>query len=150
LNRVGLITYNFFTMENFKNGLPVIINEDTHFSCFGGIAKGDLIINVHDNGTNEFPTTVKAQTNLGSGTISIVLKGNEKITKKISGVEIIVEVSKWTCTNNELSFHVQAKAKKSFFSCTPINKTLKGERYDDKKFEAKMTQMVADVEKAEA
>ncbi|MFA9372041.1 MAG: hypothetical protein ACERIH_10065 [Labilibaculum antarcticum] len=133
-------------MENLNNGLPIIISENIHFSCFGGVAKGDLNIDVHDNGTNEFPTTVKANTNLGSGTVSMVLKGNEKITKKISGVEIIVEVSKWTCSKSELSFHLKVKAKKSILSCTIVDKTLKGERYDNKKFETKLAQLVKEVE----
>jgi len=136
-------------MENLKKGLPVIINDDTHFSFFGFV-NGNIVIDVHDQGTNEFPTTVNAKTNLGSGTISVVLKGNEKITKKVSGIEIQVEVSNWNCTKNELSFHVQAKAKKSFFSSTLINKTLTGERFDDNKFEAKMTKMIADVENTQA
>ncbi|RZT91827.1 hypothetical protein EV201_3045 [Ancylomarina subtilis] len=137
-------------MENLKNGLPIIISDNIHFSCFGGVAKGNIIIDVHDKGTTEFPTTVKADTNLGSGTVSIVLKGNEKITKKVSGVEIQVEVSKWNCTPTELSFHLKAKAKKSFLSCTIVDKTLRGARYDNQKFEAKLTQVVKEAESVNA
>tara|TARA_R110001583_G_scaffold24456_2_gene89153 strand:+ start:3342 stop:3755 length:414 start_codon:yes stop_codon:yes gene_type:complete len=137
-------------MENLKDGLPIIISDDIHFSCFGGIAKGNIIIDVHDQGIEEFPTTVKANTNLGSGTVSIVLKGNEKLKKKVSGIEIQVEVSKWECSENELSFHLKAKAKKSFLSCTIVDKTLKGERYNNEKFEVKLAQLVKEAESVEA
>jgi hypothetical protein len=137
-------------MKNLQDGLPVIIHEDIHFSCFGGIAKGDLIIDVHDNGTTNFSTTVTANTNLGSGSVIIDLSGNKKITKKVSGVEIQVEVSQWKCSKTELSFHLKAKAKKSFLSCKIVDKTLQGKRFDNEEFESKLAKCAKEAESVEA
>ncbi len=122
-------------MKDLSDGLPRIIYEKVSFSCFLGFVKGTIEVSVYDKGTSEFPLLGTVETNLGSGTISYTLKGNEIIKKSASGITIEVTISEWKCTPQVLSFHVKAVGKKGLFSCTVIDRTVKGDRHNKKSHE---------------
>ncbi len=134
-------------MKNLSNGLPIIIDEKTNFSCFMGFVKGTIELLVYDNGSDQFPSMATVNTNLGSGSISLTLSKNETIKKSISGIDINVTISDWKCTVQDLSFHVKAEAKKGLFSCTVFDRTLNGKRHNVALFEEQMTELL---KKAEA
>ncbi|BDS15598.1 hypothetical protein [Aureispira anguillae] len=134
-------------MSDLSNGLPKIINDKTNFSCFLGFVKGTIEATVYDNGTDQFPTHINVDSNLGSGGITLTLEGNQTINKEFSGVKIIVTISNWSVSPSQLSFHVKAEAKKGIFSCQVFDRTLKGRRHNKAMFE----QTLADtLNKAEA
>jgi hypothetical protein len=116
-------------MEKLSAGLPVIINDRTEFSCFG-IVRGSVTIIVKDNGTNCFPTTGIVQTNLGGGEINQELCGNGQWHREVSGMKVTVTVSNWRATAQSLSFHIKIVAKRSIFSCTVLDKTLRSARHN--------------------
>ena len=136
-------------MKDLANGLPIIIDEKTSFSCFLGFVKGTIELLVHDNGSDQFPSVATVNTNLGSGSTSFTLSKNETIKKSINGIDITVTISDWKCTAQDLSFHVKAEAKKGFFSCTVFNRTLNGKRHDDSLFKEQMAELLKKAEAAQ-
>lgn len=129
-------------MKDLLNGLPRIINAKTNFSCFGGFAKGSIELSVYDNGTNQFPAIATVESNLGSGSISLTLTGNQTINQSVSGVSVQVVISNWNCTVQQLSMHVKAVAKKSIFSCTVFDQTLSGQRHNQSMHEAQIAELI--------
>lgn len=134
-------------MSDLSNGLPKIINDKTNFSCFLGFAKGTIEAAVYDNGTDQFPTHIDVDSNLGSGGISLTLKGNETINKEFSGVKLTVTISNWQVSASQLSFHVKAEAKKGIFGCKVFDRTLKGQRHNKAMFEQNLAETLAKAEK---
>lgn len=124
-------------MNTQLNSLPIIISEKVTFSCFLGFVSGTIEAIVNDQGTTEFPTVINVSTNLGGGSVPLLLKGNETIHKNVSGIDINVTISKWNCSTEKLSFHVKAVGTKTILvpvSCTVIDKTFSGERHNKDKF----------------
>jgi hypothetical protein len=111
----------------------IIIQKTVSFSCFSGIAHGTVSGQVTDNGTNTFPTHITVNSNLGSGSFNIDLKGNETIKEKIQGIDVEITVSDWKVDQSTLSFHLKAVAKKKVLftlSCTVVDESFKGNRHN--------------------
>lgn len=136
-------------MKDLEKGLPIIIDDKFKFKCPLNVVHGTIELVVYDNKTDEFPAVVKADTNMGSGSISISLKGNETIKKSISGINAEVQISKWQCNNEELSFHIKAQAKKGFIKCTICDRTFKGDRHNEAIFAEQMSDILKKVETAQ-
>jgi len=107
--------------------MKTIITERDSFSILG-IVKGTVIVNVNDDGTNVFKADVKVNTNKGSGSMSIDLSGNDRISKSVAGINVTADITKWDCTPNHLRFHLKAKAKKSIIKKTVFDKDMSGDR----------------------
>ncbi len=124
-----------------KTRNSIIIHKTTSFSCFGGLIRGQLEGDIYDKGNDVFPVHMTARTNLGDGSIDFELKGNETITEEIQGITIKVDITQWKVDEKSLSFHVKGVAKKLFFSCTIIDETFKGNRYDTEAFSLLMVDL---------
>lgn len=114
----------------FKNKRALIIHKQVSFSCFLGAVNGTITGDVYDDGSEVFPVRITAQTNLGSGSFDIEIKGNETIQEEFKGAKVEVIISQWQCNQETLSFHVKAVAKKSFFSCTILDESFRGSRHN--------------------
>ncbi|MFA8298622.1 MAG: hypothetical protein ACEPOV_00505 [Hyphomicrobiales bacterium] len=136
-------------MSKENNGLPIIIDHKENFSVLG-IISGTAELIVHDNGTNVFPTTAIVKTNKGGGSINIDLSGNMHEKKTVHGITVEANLSKWKCTDTELSFHVKITAKKLFVSKTLIDKTLSGKRNSHVNLTAELDKAFAEAAKQEA
>ncbi len=121
-------------MKDLTQGLALIIQEKVAFDVFA-IIRGTVEASVYDNGSNEFPTHVKVETNVGGGGMNLTLSGNQVIKKEVSGISVTVTISKWQLTEQELSFHVKGVAQKSFFKKTIIDRSLRGNRRNKVVFE---------------
>lgn len=135
---------------NLSTGLPRIINERVSFSCFWGVVKGSIEFSVYDNGSQVFPSIATIETNLGSGSVNLDLSGNETIKKSAAGVDVTVEITNWSVSSSELSFHVKASGKKGILGCTVFNQTLRGARHNSADLEDKMNAMFAKLEQTPA
>ena len=135
---------------SLSSGLPRIIYKRVSFKCFVGFVKGTIEFSVYDNGSTTFPALATIETNLGSGSVSLDLSGNQTIKKSAAGVDVTVEISKWTVSNESLSFHVKASGKKGIFSCTVFDETLKGDRHSASEQEAQMNEVFDKMEAAKA
>ncbi len=132
-------------MNSLSNGLPTIIHEKINFSCFSGFALGTIDTSVNDQGNTEFPTVINVNTNLGRGSITLTLKGNETIKKSVNGIVIEVSIFEWNCTKEKLSFHAKAVMFNTVInklSCTVINTKLSGKRYSAIEYKQKMKQLI--------
>jgi len=122
-------TIKVFDIMNFNFLGATIIEKEKAFSFLG--INGTINLEVCDNGRDEFPSLVTVKSNIGNGSLDLVLKGNESQEKVVKGITIMVQISEWHCTPERLSFHVKATAKYGFLSITIFDETLSGQRHND-------------------
>lgn len=135
-------------MSTLSEGLPRIIYVKKSFSCFLNAVHGTIEASVYDNGSETFPCTVTADTNFGGGSFSLDLSGNQSFDREVQGISIHVEITGWSCTTDNLSFHVKASAKKSILSCTVFDQTLNGSRHNEALLKERVAEAMAKVESA--
>lgn len=93
-----------------------------------GLVKGTVNIEVSDKGTDQFPCVVSVHSGMGNVSTSLILSGNETITREVAGISAKAVISGWDCTPDHLRCHVKVTASKSIFKETVFDEDLDGRR----------------------